>query len=54
MLVTEAAFLERAFAIRASDGDALQTIVCVGEAREGTLRWGDLLKEAGDLREFAG
>jgi long-chain acyl-CoA synthetase len=36
-----------------SDGNALQTIVCVGEAPEGTMGWGDLLKEAGDLRELA-
>jgi long-chain acyl-CoA synthetase len=56
LLVTEAAFLERALAVRASGATALETIVCVGEAPEGTVAWEDLLGSAsggGDLQELA-
>ena len=56
MLITESAFLERALAVRASGATALETIVCVGKQQEGTERWDDLLRRAGDgadLHELA-
>src|SRR5213593_2603622 len=53
VLVTEAAFLERALAVRAADDTAVETIVCVGGERDGTVAWDDVLAEAGDLHELA-
>jgi long-chain acyl-CoA synthetase len=56
VLVTEPAFLDRALAVRAAGATALQTIVCVGEDRDGTVGWDDLVSEAtdgADLGELA-
>src|SRR5512132_307029 len=56
VLITEPVFLERALAVRAGGATALETIVCVGEEHDGTERWDDLLRRAGDgadLNELA-
>jgi len=56
VLITEPAFLERALAVRSSGVTALETIVCVGEAHDGTESWDELLRRAddgADLRELA-
>jgi long-chain acyl-CoA synthetase len=52
VLVTEPAFLERALAVRASGATALETIVCVGEEHDGTVRWDELLSEATDRADL--
>ena len=57
VLITEAAFVERALAVRASGATTLETIICVGEEHEGTESWEELLRRAGDgedLHELAG
>jgi long-subunit acyl-CoA synthetase (AMP-forming) len=43
ILVTETAFLDRAFAVRALGTTALETIVCVDGGGEATLGWDELL-----------
>ena len=48
ILVTEMAFLERAFAVRALDTTALKTIVCVDGAHPATLGWDELLECGSD------
>jgi long-subunit acyl-CoA synthetase (AMP-forming) len=56
VLITEPAFLERALEVRAGGVTALETIVCVGEPREGAESWDDLLGRVGDgadLRELS-
>ena len=47
VLITESAFLAEALAVRASGATALETIVCIGKARERTVAWKDLLAGAG-------
>jgi long-chain acyl-CoA synthetase len=56
VLITEPAFLERALAVRSSSVTALETIVCVGEAHDGTESWDEMLRcadDGADLRELA-
>jgi len=56
VLITDTVFVERALALRASGGTALQTIVCVGAPHGGTESWEDVLRRAGDdagLHELA-
>lgn len=54
VLITEPAFLERALAVRSSDLTALETIVCVGGAHDGTEGWDELLRRADDGADLRG
>jgi long-subunit acyl-CoA synthetase (AMP-forming) len=53
VLITEPAFLERALEVRSGGATALTTIVCVGEGREETRSWDELVGTPGDLAALA-